>query len=211
MSAPFIQTFHAHEEGIRACRKLLNTRDVLEPPPEDIIKLVTLILKRNNFSFNNEHYIQEKGTTKGTCMTPSYANIFMDDLERRILANVDRVPIKWWRYIDDIFAIWPRGEEHLTTFLYGINNFHTSIKFIAEWSYVSMTFLDTKVTIDDEGRLVTDLYVKPTDILISISTGAGATRATANVAFLIARPSGCAESAAGQRNTASERTEGPLN
>ena len=34
-----------HEEGIRACRKLLNTRDVLEPPTEDIIKLVMLIRK----------------------------------------------------------------------------------------------------------------------------------------------------------------------
>ena len=71
-----------HEEGIRAGRNLLNTRDLLEPPTEDIMKLVTLILKRNNLSFNNEHYIQKKGTAMGTLMAPSYANVFMDDLER---------------------------------------------------------------------------------------------------------------------------------
>ena len=90
-------------------------------------------------------------------MAPSYANVFMDDLERQILVNVDRAPITWWNYIDDIFAIWPHGEEHLTIFLDGIKNFYPSIKFTAEWSYASVPFLDTKVTIDDEGHLVTDL------------------------------------------------------
>ena len=49
------------------------------------------------------------------------------------------------------------------TLLDGINNFHSSIKFIAKCSSTSLTFLDTKVDIDNEGRSVTDLYVKPTD------------------------------------------------
>ena len=99
----------------------------------------------------------------GRCMAPSYANIFMDELERRILANMDRAPTTRWRYINYMFAIWPHGKEHLSTFLDGINNFHPSIKFTAEWSYMSVTSLNTKVTIDDEGGLVTDLYVKPRD------------------------------------------------
>ena len=73
------------------------------------------------------------------------------------------IPTMWWRHIHDIFAIWPHGEEHLTLFLDGINNFHPSIKFTAKWSYMSVTFLDTKSIVDDEGRLVTDLYVNPTD------------------------------------------------
>ena len=67
----------------------------------------------------------------GTGMDPSYASMFMDDLERRILASLDRATTTWWRYIDDVFAIWPHDEEHLTTFLDGINNFHPSIKFTA--------------------------------------------------------------------------------
>ena len=107
-----------HETGTQACRKLLNTRDILEPPTGDIIKLITLMLKRNNFCFNNEHYIQRKGTAMGTCMAPSYVNIhvFMDDLERRILASLDRVPTMWWRYIDDVFAMatWQRTLDHFS-------------------------------------------------------------------------------------------------
>ena len=38
--------------------------------------------RKKNFSFNNEHYLQLKGTAMGTCMAPSYTNIFMDNLER---------------------------------------------------------------------------------------------------------------------------------
>ena len=38
-------------------------------------------------------------------MAPSYANIFMDNLKRKILAKMERIPGTWWRYIDNIFAI----------------------------------------------------------------------------------------------------------
>ena len=48
------------------------------------------------------------------------------------------------------------------TFLSEINSFHDTIKFTAEWSRSSVTFLDTKVSIEGR-RLVSDLYTKPTD------------------------------------------------
>ena len=116
------------DEGVEACRELLNTRTVQKPQTEDIVKLITLILTKNNFSFNNEQYLQLKGTAMGTCMAPSYANILMDNLERQVLAKMDAVPSTWWRYIDDVFAIWPHGEEQLVEFLEKINQFHSSIK-----------------------------------------------------------------------------------
>ena len=43
-----------------------------------------------------------------------------------------------------------------------INSIHLTIKFTADWSYSSVNFLDVKVTIKD-GKIITDLYVKPTD------------------------------------------------
>ena len=93
-------------------------------------------------------------------MAPSYVNIFMDNLERRILANLDAVPSTWWRYIDDVFAIWSHGEERLTHFLEKINHLHSSIKFIAKWSAKSVSFVGTRVSVGDEGYLTTYLYVK---------------------------------------------------
>ena len=43
-----------------------------------------------------------------------------------------------------------------------ITQAHPTIKFTTEWSRDSVSFLDTTVKIVD-GRIVTDLYVKPTD------------------------------------------------
>ena len=50
-------------------------------------------------------------------MAPSYANIFMDKVEREILDGSPAKPYVWWRYTDDIFMIWTEGEERLVTFL----------------------------------------------------------------------------------------------
>ena len=98
----------------------------------------------------------------GTRMAPSYVNIFMGKLENTILQTVDKTPTVWWRYIDDIFAIWPHGEECLEQFIHTINNIHSTIKFTAEWSNESVTFLDVNIFLKD-GHIVTDLFTKPTD------------------------------------------------
>ena len=84
-----------HSEGIEACRAALNTRQVLQPPTEGLIHLIELILTKNSFIFEGEYYLQIHGMAKGTRMTPSYTNIFMGDLERRILNQVDKRPTIW--------------------------------------------------------------------------------------------------------------------
>ena len=58
--------------------------------------------------------------------------------------------------------IWPHGEDRLKIFIENINSFHPTIKFTADYSRVSVHFLDTTVTIEN-GSLKTDLFNKPTD------------------------------------------------
>ena len=47
-----------HQEGIYvyACRKILSTRDIQEPPTDDIINLTISILTKNNFTFNEQQF-----------------------------------------------------------------------------------------------------------------------------------------------------------
>ena len=45
----------AHWEGLDAYRETLNKREVLDPPAEYIVQLTSIILKKNNFSFNGLH------------------------------------------------------------------------------------------------------------------------------------------------------------
>ena len=71
----------------------------------------------NNFEFENNHYLQLHGTAMGTKMVPAYANLFMGDLEQKILAQSPLKPLVWWCYIDDVFVIWLHGEEKLNEFV----------------------------------------------------------------------------------------------
>ena len=153
-----------HQEGIEARREALNSRTTKQPPTEDLTELTNQILTKNNFEFGDQHLLQIRGTAMGTWMAPSYANIFMGKLEQELLAQTRIKPTIWWRHnnIDDVFALWTHGEESLINFIGEINQAHPTIKFKAEWSRDSVSFLDTLVKLV-EGQLETDLYVKPTD------------------------------------------------
>ena len=113
-----------HDEGIDACRAALNSRTNQQPPTEDLVQLMKLILARNNFTFDGKHFLQIYETAMGTRMAPSYANLFMNNLETRLLDSCVLTPLVWWRYINDIFALWPHGKENLRQFIEEINQFH---------------------------------------------------------------------------------------
>ena len=137
-------------------------RDHLVPSTADLCHLIRLILTMNSFSFNENYYLQIHGTAMGTRMAPSFANLFMGRLEREFLLTQNVKPREWWRFIDDIFAIWTHGELILRHFIESLNCHHPTIKFTATWSAEKITFLDTTVYLDN-GRIKTDLHVKPTD------------------------------------------------
>ena len=99
----------------------------------------------------------------GTCLTPSYANLFMGRLEQLLLGSYPSPPsFAWWQYIDDVFAVWTHGIPLLKLFLDHINSCHPSITFTTEWFPMSVSFLDTKVTLK-VGQVQTDLFCNPTD------------------------------------------------
>ncbi|XP_078584852.1 uncharacterized protein LOC144867010 [Branchiostoma floridae x Branchiostoma japonicum] len=149
------------DEGIQACREALQ-KSPADVPTEAICQLLDNILNLNNFDFNEEHYIQIQGTAMGTRVAPSYANIFMGNFEERHVYKRTPRPWIWWRYIDDIFAVWTRSEEELKAFIQDLNEAHRTIKFTVETSKTSINFLDVTVIIS-EGEITTDLYTKPTD------------------------------------------------
>ena len=92
------------------------------------------MLKSNIFEFDQKTFKQVRGTAIGTKFAPPYPILFMADLEEKILNVSEEKPMLWWRYIDDIFFIWERGEESLEKFLKKLNTFYPTIKFTAEYS-----------------------------------------------------------------------------
>lgn len=62
------------------------------------------------------HYLQTQGTAVGTHMAHSYANLFMEKLEKEILSTHHPVPLVWLRYIDEVFAVRTHGGTLLQSF-----------------------------------------------------------------------------------------------
>ena len=98
----------------------------------------------------------------GAKMAPAYANLFMGDLEQKLLAQSPLKPLVWWRYIDDIFMIWPHGEEKLNEFVNLLNSSHETIKFTHEVSPSKINFLDVTVLLHNN-NITTDVHVKSTE------------------------------------------------
>ena len=153
-----------NEEGIRAVAKSMIKH---KPPychPRAIILLLREVLTKNNFEFNGRDYLQVGGTAMGTKLAPSYANIFMGELERKLISGHSKEPFLWFRFIDDIFALWTHDVDELNLFLEYMNQFHDSIKFTMEYSEEQIVFLDTIVKKSEcKTKLQVELYTKPTD------------------------------------------------
>ncbi len=81
----------------------------------------------------------------GTRMAPAYANIFMAELEEKLLINYHKKPLLWKRYIDDILCIWPGPPQELDLFIQYLNQSHPTIKFTHERSTNSIDFLDLTI------------------------------------------------------------------
>ena len=152
-----------HNEGIDACKQHLLNRTLEEPPTWLITSLLRFILTLNYFEFNGGIYHQVSGTKMGTKMAPNYANLFMGELETKLLNLYPVKPLIWLRYIDDIFCILSGSVENGTQFLEFFNHQHDTIKFTADISTTDIHILDVTVQRLDTGHLTTTLYRKPTN------------------------------------------------
>ena len=111
------------------------------PIPSHYLKqMLGLILKENSFQFNGENYLQCHGTAMGTKMAVAFANLFMAEIETKMLNQSNIKPKVWKRYIDDVFSLWDASKQDIDLFIEQANTFHPTIKFIAEISEKEITF-----------------------------------------------------------------------
>ena len=151
-----------YDEGLSDLRKRLDLRQEKDVTTSTLVELAEVVLKNNIFTFKEKTLKQKRGTAIGKKFAPPYSILFMAELEEEILSEIELKPYLLWRYIDDIFFLWEHGEEKLKGFIEQLNEKHPTIKFTAEWSKISINFLDVRVSLVG-GNITTDLCVKPTD------------------------------------------------
>ena len=164
MDVTSLYTNIPNHEGLTAvARTLARHHQDYALSNQSILALLKLVLHCNNFTFDNNHYLQIGGTSMGTKVAPSFANIFMGELERKLLASAPYKPHTYLRFIDDIYMIWLGTETELQTFFTYCNNFHKIVKFTMEYSRKQIAFLDTVTFHNNSEKLLFNLYCKPTD------------------------------------------------
>ncbi|XP_073514063.1 uncharacterized protein [Phyllobates terribilis] len=155
-----------HQKGISADCSFLNGNNFSEPEINFCLTLLTFVLTKNFFLFEDRFYIQNTGTAMGSNAAPPYANIFIAQFESSFVYNnalFQRHQLLWKRYIDDIFLIWNGDSESLRNFVEDINNSTSEIKFTVQYDENHINFLDTEVILNNDGSISTELYIKPTD------------------------------------------------
>ena len=165
MDVSSLYTNIPNNEGLTAARIALDTarpQANIKPTNASLIGLLEMVLTKNNFQFNGVNFLQIGGTAMGTKVAPSFAVTFMGSFESKHVYTYRLQPIIYLRYIDDIFIIWPHGQDELEQFIQHMNSCSTHIQFTTEKSSSEIAFLDTLVKLD-QGQITTDLYTKPTD------------------------------------------------
>ncbi|XP_077145116.1 uncharacterized protein LOC143807448 [Ranitomeya variabilis] len=155
-----------HTEGINSVKKLLTTARPDHRQIDLCIELLTVVLDSNHFLFQDQFFLQIRGTAMGSNVAPPYANCYMADFEEsHIYPNTrfqDNV-LLWKRYIDNIFCVWGGTLESLLSFFEFLNATWPGITFTMSHDLHRMNFLDTVVIKDSNGALSTDLHTKDTD------------------------------------------------
>ena len=70
---------------------------------DNIVQIAEFVLKNNYFQFNDKVKQQILGTATGTKFAPTYACVFIDQVETDFVRAEENVPLVWFCYIDDVF------------------------------------------------------------------------------------------------------------
>ena len=79
-----------HEAGLRSLKDVLDRREEKKSSTEDLVKMTEFVLRNNYFEFNGQVKHQISGTAIGTKFAPTYACIFMDEIETNFLQEFQR-------------------------------------------------------------------------------------------------------------------------
>ena len=96
-----------HDQGLKALRKLLESREDKTISRDSLIDLAECVLKNHIFEHNLSFFKELRETAIGTKMAPPYGIIFTGDLEERILQNFSFKPLV--RYTDTLMQFFYYG------------------------------------------------------------------------------------------------------
>ncbi|CAJ0941359.1 unnamed protein product [Ranitomeya imitator] len=155
-----------HSKGMEVTKHLLQLSNMSNDAIQFCLDLLHIVLYENYFLWGDTFYVQRCGTAMGSNVTPAYANAFMNFFKIMHVYTNDLFRqhiLGYHRYIDDVFFIWTGTTDSLMSFYAQLNSILPELQFTIHHDKKSVPFLDTRVLLDIQGHLTTDLYCKATD------------------------------------------------
>ncbi|KAJ1134918.1 hypothetical protein NDU88_001364 [Pleurodeles waltl] len=155
------------ERGLEMLQRTLNTRDAtLFDHTRMLLDLTRLVLENNVFLHDGRWYRQCQGVAMGAKFSPSYANLYMGQFEKKHLwsncpPDLTEHILYWGRYIDDILAIWTGNVSDLNILIKHLNTNDFNLVFTHKMDTTKIEFLDLLLYITDN-KIMSRLYRKPT-------------------------------------------------
>ncbi|KAJ8942166.1 hypothetical protein NQ318_002556, partial [Aromia moschata] len=108
--------------------------------------------------YNGEYFKPHEGTAMGNSLSPFIANLFMSKFETEVKDKFEYFPRVWFRYVDDIFAVFNTKAISLDNFVAKLINRFPTIKFTHEVEH-------NEQLPNSENKLEFDVYRKETATL----------------------------------------------
>lgn len=126
-----VYTLIPQKEGIDAANQLFKDSELYSEAEINLFaKLFDLNLSNNFFLFQDSFFLQLRGVAMGSNVVPPFACALMHYFKRRyIYANklFCKHCVTWWRYIDDVFAVWRGNIGTLRLFNKMLNHYSSDI------------------------------------------------------------------------------------
>jgi len=157
--------------GIEIIRKWLEDYSQEVPqdfPTEFLLKVLQIVMSNNIFQFDDTYWLQKCGTAMGMSCACSYATLYWAYIERKFIIPRWSHSLPFLRrYIDDKLGIWTGSEETFTAFLQDLNSY-SQLKWTSSGLSSSVNFLDITITIENDGKISTKTFQKPTNLHLYI-------------------------------------------
>ena len=149
-----------------------------------VVRSTQVLLKSNTFEYDSGEgpklYTQADGAGIGQANACAYAGIFMAEVEEQALFKWRRrggvrareKGSEWrqgnraemgifWRFRDDCIGLFRGTRADFMGFLAALNEVDPAIRFTEEGFGHAVNFLDVRITLGEDNKLHTTLYVKP--------------------------------------------------
>jgi predicted GIY-YIG superfamily endonuclease len=124
------------------------------------MNLLKICLSSTYFKFLENYYHQTEGTAMGSPISPVIAEIFLQDMEMKLIPG-DKNIFFWRRYVDDVWSI-VRGRK-VEEVLRKLNNYNKSINFTIEKEVDGkLPFLEVMTYEKPDRSIGHHVYRKPT-------------------------------------------------